>query len=113
MFENKKLNSALKIFKALCDETRLKIIIEILEGEKAVCKIRDIVGKSQPTISLQLSKLEDLGIVESKREGRSILYKVINPKIYDILEIAFDIKIDRSNKETKLNDYCNIEKQNC
>lgn len=111
MINDSKIESSLKLFKALCDETRLKIIIEILEGEKAVCKIRDIVGKSQPTISLQLSKLEELGIVQSKREGRSIFYKIINPKIYDILEIAFDMKIDRNNIEAKLNDCCKISEE--
>ena len=106
MINDKNIEDALKIFKALCDETRLKIIIEILEGEKAVCKIRDIVGKSQPTISLQLAKLEDLGIVTSTRNGRSILYKITNPKIYDLLEIVFDIKIDRNNKEVTMMDCC-------
>ena len=104
MIDDNKIEASLKLFKAVCDETRLKIIIEILEGEKAVCKIRDIVGKSQSTISLQLAKLEDLGIVQSKRNGRSILYKITNPKIYDVLEIAFDVKINRNNKEVKMND---------
>lgn len=83
------IKKSLNLFKALCDETRLKIILELLDGEKAVCVIRDAVGKSQPTISIQLAKLEELGIVKSRQIGRSIRYHISNPKIFELLKIAF------------------------
>ena len=80
------MKDSLKIFKALCDETRLKIVEYLLTGEKCVCKIVPYTKRAQSTVSIQLAKLENLGIVESRREGRSVYYKIINPKIGQILK---------------------------
>ncbi len=79
------MKELLKIFKALSDETRLKIIEFLLSGEKCVCDIVRHVNRTQPTVSIQLSKLEDLGIVESRREGKSVYYRISNQKVTKIL----------------------------
>ncbi|BBE31451.1 transcriptional regulator [Tepiditoga spiralis] len=81
------MNEELKIFKALADETRLKIIKILLKGEHCVCKIVPHTNRSQSTVSNQLSKLENLGIVKSKRDGRRICYYIVNDKIEKILNI--------------------------
>jgi len=84
------MKEALKIFKALCDETRLKIVEFILDEEKCVCKIVPCTKRAQSTVSIQLGKLENLGIVESRREGKSVYYRVVNEKVKDILKIIND-----------------------
>ena len=66
------MRESLKIFKALCDDTRLKIVEFLLSGEKCVCEIVLFTERTQSTVSIQLSKLEDLGVVESRREGESV-----------------------------------------
>jgi DNA-binding transcriptional ArsR family regulator len=76
----------LKIFKALSDKTRLKIVRFLLNGEKCVCEIVPHTGRAQSTVSLQLSKLEYLGIVESRREGKSIYYHIANEDALKILD---------------------------
>ena len=81
------MRESLKIFKALCDETRLKIVEFLLNGEKCVCEIVPYMKRTQPTVSIQLAKLESLGIVESRREGKSIYYKIKNKKVIKILKI--------------------------
>lgn len=81
------MNEELKIFKALADETRLKIVKTLLKGEHCVCKIVPYTNRSQSTVSNQLSKLENLGIVKSKRDGRRICYYIANNKIEKILNI--------------------------
>jgi ArsR family transcriptional regulator len=83
----------IRLFKALCNETRLKIILFLSKEEKAVCDIKKHINKSQPTTSLQLNKLEELKIVKKTRYGRSIRYKIIESKIFDLLKIAFDWEI--------------------
>ena len=75
----------LKIFKALSDETRLKIIKLLLNGEKCVCELVPLTKRSQPTVSIQLTKLENLGVVESRREGKMVYYRISNPKVRRIL----------------------------
>ncbi|OYT53779.1 MAG: ArsR family transcriptional regulator [Candidatus Altiarchaeales archaeon ex4484_2] len=81
------MRESLKIFKALCDETRLKIVEFLLSGEKCVCEIVPFTKRTQSTVSIQLAKLESLGIVESRREGKSVYYKVSNPNVKKILKI--------------------------
>ena len=81
------MRESLKIFKALRDETRLKIVELLLNGEKCVCEIVPFTKRTQSTVSIQLAKLEDLGIVESRREGKSVYYKLVNEKVREILRI--------------------------
>ncbi|RKX87408.1 MAG: ArsR family transcriptional regulator [Spirochaetes bacterium] len=82
------MKKKLKIFKALSDETRLKIVeLLISEGEKCVCEIVPYTGRSQSTISTQLAKLEFLDIVKSTRTGKRVAYKVVNKKVEEILKL--------------------------
>ena len=76
------------LFKALSDPTRLSIAELLLGGEKCVCEIFPKVKRAQPTVSLQLAKLESLGIVKSRREGKSIYYSISNPKVKRVLDAA-------------------------
>lgn len=84
------MREPLKIFRALCDETRLKIVEFLLDGEKCVCEIVPHVKRTQSTVSIQLAKLENLGIVESRREGKNVYYKLVNEKVMKILKIVND-----------------------
>ena len=79
------MKKELKIFKALSDETRLKIIKFLLGGERCVCEIIPHTKRAQSTVSLQLRKLEHLGIVKSRREGKSIYYRIANDDVIKIL----------------------------
>ncbi len=81
------MRELLKIFKALCDETRLKIVEFLLDGEKCVCEIVPFTKRTQSTVSIQLAKLESLGIVKSRREGKSVYYRISNPKVRRILSL--------------------------
>jgi len=82
------MRESLKIFKALCDETRLKIVEFLLNREKCVCEIVPFTKRTQSTVSIQLAKLESLGIVESRREGKSVYYRLVNEKVMEILKIV-------------------------
>ncbi|MCD6576309.1 MAG: winged helix-turn-helix transcriptional regulator [Nanoarchaeota archaeon] len=91
------MRELLKIFKALCDETRLKIVELLLNGEKCVCEIVPFTKRTQSTVSIQLSKLEDLGIVESRRDGKKVYYRIINPKVKKILS-KMDVHSPQENR---------------
>lgn len=80
------MEEAVKILKALSDETRLKILEFLLDGEKCVCQIFPHVKRTQSTVSIQLGKLENLGIVESRREGKQIFYKIKDYRICDVFK---------------------------
>ena len=82
------MKSHLKIFKALSDETRLNIVEFLLDGEKCVCEIVPHVKRTQSTVSIQLAKLRALDIVSSRRDGKSVYYKITNKIVEEILKIV-------------------------
>lgn len=65
-----------RVFKALCNETRLGIVVTLLDKERCACDFSKIVHKAQPTVSLQLKYLADAGIIQSRRAGKSVIYRL-------------------------------------
>jgi len=76
------------LFKALGDETRFKIVSILLGGEKCACVIPKLVNRAQPTVSLQLKYLTNLGILSSRRDGKMILYKIGDQRICDLIKLS-------------------------
>ena len=76
----------LKILKALSDETRIKIIEFLLEGEKCVCEIFPHLKRTQSTTSIQLDKLVKAGILESRRDGKKVFYKIKDLRVCDVFK---------------------------
>lgn len=69
-----------KVFKALGDPTRLKIVEMLAErGETCVCKIVERFGLSQSAISHHMAALKNAGLVNGRREGQWIHYS-LNPR---------------------------------
>ena len=75
---NKNLyNKKAEIFKALANPVRLEIIDVLLDGEKCVCEIIEKLNKyEQPHISKSLAKLKAVGIIEDRKEGLKVFYKL-------------------------------------
>lgn len=76
----------IEIFKALADPTRLKILECIKNGEKCICEIIPITGKSQPNVSQHLKILKNAGIITERKNGTKIMIQTSNKKIYNIIE---------------------------
>jgi DNA-binding transcriptional ArsR family regulator len=71
----------LHTYKALSDETRYRILEYLLSGEKSVHEITVHCKRAQSTTSLQLKKLENYGLVTSRREGKRIYYRIDHDKL--------------------------------
>lgn len=65
-----------KLFRALGDETRLRIIALLSHGELCVCHVETALGLSQPNCSRQLGILKSAGVVDSRREGTWVYYRI-------------------------------------
>ncbi len=83
----KDLTRTARWFHALADETRLKIIDRLAEGEQCVCDLTDALGAAQSRLSFHLKTLKEAGIVSDRREGRWVYYS-LNPEAIGEL-IAF------------------------
>jgi ArsR family transcriptional regulator len=73
-------------FKAISDPTRLKILYLLQDGELCVCEIFTALEKPQSTISHHLNVLKNSGFIKGQKEGVWIHYKLVNPKIVDLIE---------------------------
>ena len=80
------------VFKALGNETRLKIVQTLLIKEHNVTDLTKISGKDQTTVSRHLSTLSNAKIIGQKRIGRNIFYSIINPQMKEWLESTISIK---------------------
>ena len=70
------MREAIKIFKALSDPTRLRIVAILLRHEVCVCELMAILELEQSRISHQLRILRDADIVEDRRDRRWIVYTI-------------------------------------
>jgi ArsR family transcriptional regulator, arsenate/arsenite/antimonite-responsive transcriptional repressor len=69
-----------RLFKALGDDTRLRIVALLSHGELCVCHIQEALGITQSNASRHLSVLRAAGIVEDRREGTWVYYRLTPPK---------------------------------
>jgi ArsR family transcriptional regulator len=70
------MEKILPIFKALSDETRLRILSLIKEGEICVCDIAETLNMTQPNISFHLSMLKEAGLIKDRKNGRWTHYSL-------------------------------------
>lgn len=67
----------LKVFKALSDKTRLKIVEDFLKGHYCMCdEMKSDLSKSQPTLSHHIGKLVNADVLIESKRGTNCYYKV-------------------------------------
>jgi DNA-binding transcriptional ArsR family regulator len=82
------LNPTEVIFKALMHPSRLLILETLREGEQCVCHLEAVLGCRQAYISQHLMVLRDAGLVEDRRDGTRVFYRVIKPEVYQLVDFA-------------------------
>ena len=101
------------VFKALGNETRLKIVQTLLIKEHNVTDLTRISGKDQTTVSRHLATLSSAQIVRQKRIGRNIFYSIIDPKMKEWLELTISIKRkseDSSELRSRIQNFLNRQR---
>lgn len=74
-----------QIFKGLMHPARLAILEILRDGEHCVCHMEAYLGMRQAYISQQLSVLREAGLIQDRRDGWNIFYRVSDERIYDVL----------------------------
>ena len=74
------------LLKALSHSTRLAILDILRDGEQCVCHMEATLNLRQAYISQQLMILKQTGLLESRRDGLNLYYRVIKPEIFDVLD---------------------------
>jgi len=92
----KDLHKVARWFHALADETRLRIIELLGEGEQCVCDLTDALGCAQSRLSFHLKTLKDAGLVEDRRDGRWIYYSLNPERVGEMKEFIHSCEMARS-----------------
>lgn len=83
-----------EIFGALSDPVRLRILESIARKKGCVKLIGEKVGKKQPNISQHLRVLRLAGLVEARREGKTVCYKISDSRVFEIIRIARKVRLN-------------------
>lgn len=79
-----------QIFKALSDDTRIKIAYALSEeDELCVCDVANIVGSTTATASHHLRLLRNLGLAKYRKEGKLVFYSLDDDHVRQLIQIAF------------------------
>lgn len=79
-----------EFFKTFGDSTRIKILYDLMQGEKNVGEISDDLSMNQSAISHQLKILKLARLVKARREGRSMYYSLADNHVRTIMSMGRD-----------------------
>ena len=97
------LRRAARAFHALSDETRLKILERLRDGESCVCDLTALLGAAQSRLSFHLRTLKDAGLVTDRRQGRWSYY-AINPAALEPITRALESLQEAPRQGTRASD---------
>ena len=78
------------LFRVFGDTTRMRILYALLESEMCVCSIAEYLSMEQSAISHQLRILKDSHLVCSRREGKTVYYRLADGHVHTILAQGFE-----------------------
>jgi DNA-binding transcriptional ArsR family regulator len=85
-----------KYFRALGDPTRLRVVELLCDGERSVGELVAALGLSQPKVSNHLACLRWCGFVATRREHRTIHYRLADERVREIVSLARQLLADNA-----------------
>jgi DNA-binding transcriptional ArsR family regulator len=85
-----------RVLKALANESRLMIVDRLNRGECTVGELTELVGSDASTVSKHLALLRAHGIVEDRREGNLVYYRLLTPCVCNFFTCATQVLKERS-----------------
>lgn len=79
------------LLRTLANERRLMILCQLGDGEMSVGQMLPLVGLSQSALSQHLAKLRDEALVETRREGTTIFYRIAEPAVLKVIAVLAEI----------------------
>jgi ArsR family transcriptional regulator len=79
-------------FQAIAEETRLRIVRLLSEGERCVCELQADLDTAQSRLSFHLRKLKEAGVVSDRRDGRWIYYSLVPEALEEMGSFLGEVK---------------------
>ncbi|MCB1450256.1 MAG: metalloregulator ArsR/SmtB family transcription factor [Nitratireductor sp.] len=83
--------TATDFLKALGHEGRLMILCYLADGERSVTELEELLAARQPAVSQQLARLRIEGLVDARREGKTIYYSIADAKTRKAVEFLYNM----------------------
>lgn len=77
-----------ELFKALGHPVRIRILEILRGGEQTVSGLQQELGIEMPSVSQQLAVLRGRQLVVGRKDGTSVIYRVVDPQVFDLLDTA-------------------------
>lgn len=77
--------SAADLMRSLSHPQRLLVLCALVEGERSVAELRQVLGIEQVPMSQQLMRLRADGLVEARREGTNVHYRITRPEVATVV----------------------------
>ncbi|MHB8901669.1 MAG: ArsR/SmtB family transcription factor [Thermoguttaceae bacterium] len=90
------------ITKALADETRVRVLLALQRGELCVCQIVELTGLATSTMSKHMSILKQARLVESRKEGRWMYYRLADDQAPELVRRTVDWVADSLARDPKV-----------
>ncbi len=90
------------VFKVLANDTRLRLLHALVRAdEMGVTDLAAALGMKPQAVSNQLQRLSDLGILACRREGKSIIYRVVDPCVTTLLDQGLCLVEDANDRTVR------------
>ena len=86
-------------FRAMSNPIRLKMLHALEDGELSVSELLDRIGGSQANVSKHLAVLRGVDLVQPRRDGASVYYRISDPAVFTICEAVCDSLHERASSE--------------
>jgi len=86
---------------AMCNEKRLMILCQLVDGERSVNELAELLDAAQPTVSQHLALLRRQGLVAARQEGQAHLYSLAGDEAREILRTLQSLYCDPRPKEPR------------
>jgi ArsR family transcriptional regulator, virulence genes transcriptional regulator len=84
-----KAEEASRLLAAMANAKRLLVLCNLLDGERSVGELAEIVGLSSAALSQHLGKMRALDLVRTRRDGQTIHYRLASPEVRAVLQTLY------------------------
>lgn len=81
------------VFTALSNESRIRLLTALRDGEKCVCELQVVLDAPQSTVATHLRKLKQAGLIKRRRKGKWSYYRLADGAVLDLLDLAGELEV--------------------
>jgi ArsR family transcriptional regulator len=96
LVSDSEFKAAARYCRVLADPTRIQILLELARGERTVSDLVAAVGVPRSRISNHLACLKWCRLVDSRRQGRNVVYRVTDPRVVGLVSAVRDLSAEHA-----------------